>query len=168
MLHPDDQGALHVAGLAGHDALGRESRRPRDPGDHAAPRGLEAAGPLLEQCLPQVTRRNADVLPEGEQLGLGEALPDVVLPRLQLGRALNDPLQRVAADELAGHRYASVLVFAGGAGSASPATLAVSWGGWAAAACWATEPRNPRNRSSGIGKIVVELFSDAISVTVWR
>src|SRR2546430_7019050 len=49
LLHPDAQGALHVAGLAGHDALRRETRRPCDPGDHAAPRGLEAAGPLLEQ-----------------------------------------------------------------------------------------------------------------------
>src|SRR5438552_12556060 len=104
LLHPDAQGALHVAGLAGHDALGRESRRPCDPGDHAAPRGLEAAGPLLEQCLPQVTRGNADVLAEREQLAFGEAVPDVVLPRLQLGRTLNDALQGLAADELARHR----------------------------------------------------------------
>src|SRR6266581_1753338 len=88
LLHPQAQGALDPAGVAGHDALGRAPCRPRDPGPRPGTCGHGGAGALLEQRLAQVTRRNADVLPEGEQLGLGEAVPDVVLPRLQLGRAL--------------------------------------------------------------------------------
>src|SRR5256885_13067019 len=47
------QGALHAAGVARDDALGRQALRPGEPGDHAAPGGLEAAGPLLEHRLPQ-------------------------------------------------------------------------------------------------------------------
>src|SRR5207245_2336540 len=115
LLHPRAEGALHAAGVARHDPLGREALGAREPRDQPARRGHQAAGPLFEHGLPQVTRRNADVLAQGEQLGLGEAVSDVVLPRLQLGRALNDALQGLSADELAGHRYASVLVFAGGA-----------------------------------------------------
>src|SRR5437016_4861975 len=104
LLHPRAQGAFDAAGVAGHDALGGEALRPRQPCDQAARRGHEAAGPLFEERLPQVTRRNADVLSQGKQLGLGEALADVVLPRLQLGRALNDALECLATDELTSHR----------------------------------------------------------------
>src|SRR2546421_3852538 len=129
LLHPRPEGALDAAAIAGHDALGREALRSREPRDRAAPLGHEGARPLLEQRLPQVPRRYADVLAQGEQLGVGEALPDVVLPRLQLGRALHDALECLATDELSRHGYASALVFAGGVGRVSPEALAVSCGG---------------------------------------
>src|SRR2546430_1569761 len=59
---------------------------------------------LFEQCLPQVARRDPDVLAEREQFGFGEPLADVLLAGLQLRRALDDALERFPADELARHR----------------------------------------------------------------
>src|SRR2546425_83425 len=103
-LHPDGDGSLDGALVARHHALGREQRRSREPGEQPRPAGDHAARLLLEQRLPQVARRDADVVPQRQHLRLGEPLADVPLPGLELGGALDGPLEGLAADELARHR----------------------------------------------------------------
>src|SRR5438094_731378 len=156
----------------GHEDPGAPEHRAGDEQDrgdegdrHRRAERHRGAGLLFEQGLVEVALGDADVLAQGEQLVLRQPLADVVLCRLELGRALDDPLERLAADELARHRYASTLLVFGAAGSVSPEALC----GSAGAVAWrATESRNPLNRSMGIGKNVVELFSEEISVTVCR
>src|SRR5207302_598785 len=107
------------ARCARNHAGGGEPRRSREPGEGAPPLLHDAAGLLFEQCLLQVARGDADVLPQREQLVLGQPVADVALRRLELGGALDDPLERLAADELRGHRYAWTLLFSGAAGRVS-------------------------------------------------
>src|SRR5206468_7543808 len=165
ILHPATERLQERRPLARDDAGGREPERSREPRERAVPLLDDRAGLLLEQRLLEVARRDADVLPQREELVLRQPLADVALRGLELGRALDDPLERLAADELARHRYASTLLVFGAAGSVSPEALC----GSAGAVAWrATESRNPLNRSMGIGKNVVELFSEEISVTVCR
>src|SRR2546427_708810 len=135
------------------------------PGQRAAGRLGGGTRLLLEQCLPQVARRDPDVLAGREQFGFGEPLADVLLAGLQLRRALDDALERLPADELARHRYALAFVFAGSAGTVSPEVRSGSAG---VAGLRVTASKNPLSRSIGIGKKVVELFSEEISVTVCR
>src|SRR5882762_4445645 len=162
LLHPGAERAIDRGGLSRDHALGGEASGADQP-CHQAPARLDRKTRLLfEQCLTQIARRDPDVLAQREQLGLGESLADVLLAGLQLRRALDDALQRVATDELTRHGYASALVFAGAAGSVSPDAFSGSAG---VATRLLTLSRNPRNSSSGRGKMVVELFSDAISVT---
>src|SRR5438874_5601761 len=118
----------------------------------------------LHYALP-ISRRDPDVLAEREQFGFGEPLADVLLASLQLRRALDDALERLPADELARHRYALAFVFAGSAGTVSPEVRSGSAG---VAGLRVTASKNPLRRSMGIGKNVVELFSEEISVTVCR
>src|SRR5260370_20224137 len=139
-------------------------RRPGQPRHHPARLGDGAARLLGEQGALQIWRRDADVLAQREQLLLGEPVPDVSLCSLELGRALDDPFERLAADEVARHRYASAFVFLGSVGRLCPDAFSGRAGVLAPLAA----SRKPRNRSSGRGKIVVELFSEAISVTVCK
>src|SRR5256714_6616382 len=111
---------------------------------------------------------DADVCAERQHLIFGEPFTDVVLAGLQLRRALDDALKRLAADEVPAARLrhqAFAFPLFRGAGSFSPDVLSGS-------AARLPEPptfsKKPLNKSIGIGKIVVELFSDAISLTVWR
>src|SRR5438094_118954 len=67
--------------------------------------------------------------------------------------------------QLACHRYAPALLFFSSAGSVSPEVVSGSAG---VTSFRDTASRNPLNRSMGIGKNVVELFSEEISVTVCR
>src|SRR5438874_2741729 len=167
LLHPGPEGALDRRPLSRHHTFGRQQRRPREPGERAALRGGHVAGLLLEQRLLQIAGRDADVLAQREERVLRQPLPDVALAGLELGRAPDDALERLPADELARHAQPLTLAFSRDAGSVSPEVLSGS-AGVAAAARAAAVPKNPLNRSIGIGKIVVELFSEAISVTVWR
>src|SRR5882762_797898 len=162
LLHPVIEGAIDRGRLSRDHALGGEPSGADQPCQQARARLDRKARLLFEQCLTQIARRDPDVLAQREQLGLGESLADVLLAGLQLRRALDDALQRVATDELAPHGYASALVFAGAAGSVSPDAFSGSAG---VASRLPTLSKNPRNSSSGRGKMVVELFSDAISVT---
>jgi len=52
----------------------------------------------------QVARRDADVLAQGEDLGLGQPVADLLGARLELGGAADDALERLTADQLARHR----------------------------------------------------------------
>ncbi len=165
LLHPGAERAIDRRGLPRHHALGGEPSRAHQPCQHAAARLDRRTRPLFEQCLAQVARRDPDVLAEREHLGLGEPLADVLLAGLQLRRALDDALERLPADELARHRYAFSFLFCGAAGRVSPEVLSGSAG---VAGFRATASRNTLNMSIGIGKNVVELFSDEISVTVCR
>jgi len=77
--------------------------RPREPPPCAA-WGLDyRAGLLLQHGLPQVPLGDADVLTEREDFGVRQPVADVPLPRLQLRRAADDALERLAADQLARH-----------------------------------------------------------------
>src|SRR6266550_3786708 len=165
LLHPGAERAIDRGGLARDHALRGEPSGAHQPRQQAAARLDLRAGPLFEQRLAQVARRNPDVLAQREHVGLGEPLADVLLTGLQLRRALDDALERLPADELARHRQALAFVFAGSAGTVSPEVRSGSAG---IAGFRATASRNPLNRSIGIGKKVVELFSEEISVTVCR
>jgi len=107
ILHPATERLQERRPLARDDAGGREPERSREPRERAVPLLDDRAGLLLEQRLLEVARRDADVLPQREELVLRQPLADVALRGLELGRALDDPLERLAADELARHRYAS-------------------------------------------------------------
>src|SRR5207245_8655792 len=163
LLHPGAERAIDREGLTGDHALRGEPSGAHQPCQQAAACLGGRAGPLFEQRLAQIARRDPDLLAEREQFWLGEPLADVLLAGLQLRGALDDALQRVATNELARHRYASAFVFSGAAGSLSPDAFSGSAG---VATRLPTLSRNPRNSSSGRGKMVVELFSEAISVTV--
>src|SRR2546425_119236 len=165
LLHPAAERAIDRGGLAGDHALGGEASGAHQPRQQAAARLDRRTRPLFEQRLAQVTRRDPDVLAERQHLGLGEPLADVLLAGLQLRRALDDALERLPADELASHRYPLALIFFGSAGTVSPEVRSGSAG---VAGFRATASRNPLNKSIGIGKNVVELFSEEISVTVCR
>src|SRR5881397_3350570 len=165
LLHPRAERAIDHGGLSRDHALSGEPCGAHQPCQHAAACLGRRTRLLFEQCLPQVTRRDPDVLAEREQFGFGEPLADVLLAGLQLRRALDDALERLPADELARHRYALAFVFAGSAGRVSPEVRSGSAG---IAGFRATASRNPLNRSIGMGKNVVELFSEEISVTVCR
>ena len=153
--------------------------RPADPR-----LGLDDTGPLLEQRVLQVAAGNADLAAERHDLVRGQLLGEVAVGGLELGGALDDPLERRAID--AGRRAFAPCYSCGGSGrrrggawtsgwrDRRPAAAGraarrldrrTRWGGGAARACAC---RNGRKSSIGIGKIVVELFSAAISVTVWR
>src|SRR5204863_7493816 len=163
-LHPGAERAVHRRSVPGDHALGQQPSGTYEPARQAPPfRALRRSRPLLEQRLPQVAVGDADVLAERQQLGLGEPFADVVGSRLQLGGALDDPLEHLALDQLACHRYAPALLFFSSAGSVSPEVASGSAG---VTGFRVTASRNPLNRSMGIGKNVVELFSEEISVTV--
>src|SRR6266704_2369724 len=104
LLHPRAERAIDHGGLSGDHALGREPCGAHQPCQHAGARLGRRTRLLFEQCLPQVARRDPDVLAEREQFGFGEPLADVLLAGLQLRRALDDALERFPADELARHR----------------------------------------------------------------
>src|SRR6266700_604538 len=165
LLHPRVERALHRGRVPRDHALGCEAPRAQQPTQHAAALFDGGACPLFEQRLPQVARGNSHVGAEREHVRLGQPLPDVPLAGLQFRRALDDALERVAADELARHRYASAFVFFGSAGTVSPDVRSGSAG---TAGFRVTASKNPLSKSIGIGKNVVELFSEEISVTVCR
>src|SRR5213080_1003012 len=96
--------ALDHGGLSRDHALSGEPSGAHQPCQHAAACLGRRTRLLFEQCLPQVARRDPDVLAEREQFGFGEPLADVLLAGLQLRRALDDALERFPADELARHR----------------------------------------------------------------
>src|SRR5204862_96028 len=102
-FHPTGEGALDVRPVAGDDARRRQPVRSDQPGAEAARDFDDGARALLEQRLPQVRRRDPDILAEGDQLVLGEPLADVALGSLELRRPLNDALQRLATDQLLAH-----------------------------------------------------------------
>ena len=165
LLHPGAERAIDRGGLASDHALGGEPSGAHQPRQQAAARLDRRTRPLFEQRLAQVARRDPDVLAQREQFGLGEPLADVLLTGLQLRRTLDDALERLSADEVARHRYALAFAFVGSAGTVSPDVFSGSAG---VAGFRATASRNPLNRSIGIGKNVVELFSEEISVTVCK
>src|ERR1041384_2524685 len=80
-----------------------ETRRPSERPHVARP--LEQARALLQHRLLEVAPGNPDVLAERQQLGLGEPVADVALAGLELGGALDDALERLAADEIAAPRH---------------------------------------------------------------
>src|SRR5437773_5401158 len=102
-FHPTGEGALDVRPVAGDAARRRQPVRSDQPGAEAAREFDDGARALLEQRLPQVRRRDPDILAEGDQLILGEPLADVALGSLELRRPLNDALQRLATDQLLAH-----------------------------------------------------------------
>src|SRR5713226_8271009 len=104
LLHPRAERAIDHGGLSRDHALGREPSGAHQPCQHAAARLGRRTRLLFEQCLPQVARRDPDVLAEREQFRFGEPLADVLLAGLQLRRALDDAFERFPADELARHR----------------------------------------------------------------
>src|SRR2546422_404519 len=103
-LHPGAERAIDHGGLSRDHALSGEPSGSHQPCQHAAACLGRRTRLLFEQCLPQVARRDPDVLAEREQFGFGEPLADVLLAGLQLRRALDDALERFPADELARHR----------------------------------------------------------------
>jgi hypothetical protein len=66
--------------IARDDAVGRELCRPGQRPPLVRP--VEQPGALLEQRLFQVSRGDADVLPECQQLRFGESVADVALSGL--------------------------------------------------------------------------------------
>src|SRR5207248_11014444 len=116
------------AGLSRTHALSGEPSGPHQPCQHAAARLGRRTRLLFEQCLPQVARRDPDVLAEREQFGFGEPLADVLLAGLQLRRALDDALERLPAVELDRYRSVLAFVFAGSAGTLSPEVRSASPG----------------------------------------
>src|SRR6266699_4565759 len=118
---------------------------------------------LFQHGLAEITVRNPDILAEREDFVAGEPFADVAFSGLQLRGALDDALERFTADEVVPHQT-FVFPLLRSAGRRSPAV----WAGRARLPESATFSMNPSNKSIGIGKIVVELFSDAISLTVCR
>src|SRR5262249_35170070 len=98
VLHPEGERPLDAAAVASDDAprrdLGRASHRP------GGSRRRDCARPLLEERLLEIPDGNADILAEREQLVLAQPFADVALPGLQLRGALDDAVERFAADQL--------------------------------------------------------------------
>ncbi len=166
--HPAAQRALHRFAIAGndsvrHDRPGTGQPRPRPGRDVGRNARL-----LFQHRLTQVAVGNADVLPERQDLVIRETVADVVFSGLQLGGALDDALQRLTTDEVLAHQtFAFPLLRT--AGKRSPAVRSGMARLPESSACaGARRSMKPLNRSIGMGKIVVELFSEAISLTVCR
>src|SRR2546422_3870296 len=104
LLHPPGESALHGRLLARDDARGGEPGRSRQPAPQAGLLRHIGARALLEQGLVEVAGRDADVLAQREDLGLGQPVADVLGARLELGGAADDALERLTADQLARHR----------------------------------------------------------------
>src|SRR5436309_7801873 len=171
LYHPPTQLALDRRAIAGNDSVrhnraGTGEPRPR-PGRHLGGN----ARLLLEHGLAQIAVRNADVFPERQDLVVRETVANVVFSGLQLGGALDDALQRLTTDEVSAScltHQTLALPLLRGAGRRWPAVRSGSARLPESLACGAKRSMKPLNRSIGIGKIVVELFSDAISLTVCR
>src|SRR5712691_10619238 len=168
--HPATQRALDRLAIAGndsvrHDRPGTSQPRPRPGRDFG-----RSARLFFQDRLTQVAVRNSDVLPERQDLVIRETVADVVFSGLQLGGALDDALQRLTTDEvpsLAHQTFAFPLLRT--AGKRSPAVRSGRARLPESSSCaGASRSMKPLNRSIGMGKIVVELFSEAISLTVCR
>src|SRR5258708_37339755 len=122
---------------------------------------------LFQHRLTQVAVGDPDVFAECQDLGVGEPVADVVFSGLQLGRALDDALQRLTTDEVISHQTLA-FPLPRTAGNRSPAVRSGSARLADSSCAGARRSMKPLNRSIGIGKMVVELFSEAISLTVWR
>ena len=92
------QRGLDRVRVASHHALGGDLSRPGHPLEQAGGSHVDQAGPLLQQGLLEVTARYADLPPQRDQLVRGETVARVALGGLQLGRPLNDSLERGAVD----------------------------------------------------------------------
>src|SRR4029077_11158035 len=166
--HAAAQRALARRPIARHDAMrdnGSRTRQPRPgPGRDFGRRPRL----LLEHRLAQIAFGNADVLAERQDFVGREPFADLALSRLQLGGAFDDALERVTADEILPHQTLALPLFRT-AGRRSPAPAARSGraaeGGGGGLPVGATRSMKTLNRSMGMGKIVVELFSEAISLT---
>src|SRR5258706_13743691 len=162
--HPPAQLALDGRAIAGDDAVRHDRARTGEP----RPRPRRDLGSnarlLLQPGLPQVAVGNADVFSERQDLVVRETVADVMFSGLQLGGTLDDALQRLTTDEILPHQTLAFPLFRG-AGRRSPPVVSASA---REGDVGASRSMKPLNRSIGIGKIVVELFSDAISLTVWR
>src|SRR2546423_1081629 len=167
LSHPPADLALDRHAIAWNDAVchdrpGTGQPRPRAGRDLGGNARL-----LFQNRLTEVAVRDADVLAERQDLVVGETIADVVFSGLQLGGALDDPLQRLTTDEVSAHFFGHqtlVLPLLRGAGRCSPDARS----GSARVPESAIFSMKPLNKSIGIGKIVVELFSEAISLTVCR
>src|SRR5882762_6014696 len=166
--HPAAQGALDRGTIAGDDTVRHDRARTRQPRPGPGRDVRGDARLLLEHRLTQVAVGDADVLPERQDLVVRETVADVVFSRLELGGALDDTLQRLTADEILPHQTLAFPLLRT-AGKRSPAVRSGSARLPESPACsGASRSMKPLNRSIGIGKIVVELFSEAISLTVCR
>ncbi len=167
LRHPAAERALDRRPIAGNHPVRDDrsgTRQPRPRSRHDFRRGPRL---LFQHRLTQVAVGNTDVLAECQDLGVGEPVADVVLSGLQLGRALDNALQRLTTDEVLSHQTLA-FPLPRTAGNRSPDVRSGSARLAGSSRGGARRSMKPLNRSIGIGKMVVELFSEAISLTVCR
>ena len=179
-----------------HHPLRRANRRSYCAIEKTVAPGRIDAGTLLEHRLLEVTGGYSHFLAERQHLFRSQPFADVALPGLQLSGTLHDPLECRAVDLpdwRVGHVGGEISrracrPFGRPPPAASQSCRPAPWPAWrllptevrrlseAAAARLPRQPdlrppamwRKGRNISIGMGKSVVELFSAAISTTVWR
>src|SRR2546430_15002363 len=98
--HPSADLALDRRAIAGNDSVRHDRSRTGEPRPRPGRDLGDNARLLFENRLTQVTVRDADVLPERQNLVVRESVADVVLSSLQLGGTLDDALQRLTTDEV--------------------------------------------------------------------
>src|SRR6266511_346694 len=166
--HPPAQGSLDRRAIAGNDSVRHDRPGTREPRPRPGRDVGGCACLLLQHGLAQVPVGNSDVLPERQDFVVRETVADVVFSGLELGGALDDALQRLATDEILLHQTFA-FPLSRTVGKRSPDVLSGRARLPESSACaGASRSMKPLNRSIGMGKIVVELFSEAISLTVWR
>src|SRR6267142_2427263 len=163
--HPAAQRLFDGRAIARDDSVCHDRARAGEPRPRAGPAFRRGARLLFQHRLAEIAVGDPDVFAKREDLAARQPITDVPLSGLQFGGALDDALQRLAADELLPHQTLAFLLLRG-AGRRSldvvsgSARLPESEG--------AMRSIKPLKRSIGMGKIVVELFSEAISLTVCR
>jgi len=110
--HPMGESILHVCGFSWNSPFCGKAFRPRELHQQALVFRRHLTGALFEQRLLHVAGRNPDFLTKLEDILLGELVADVARLGLQLGGAMDNPLQCFAADaivrrhEILAHQFA--------------------------------------------------------------
>ncbi len=114
LSHPMVERCLNSLDLSGNGALGRDMCRSAEPGGKARLSSDHCAGLLLEESLLKKRCRDPDVVSQLHQLGVGQPLTDIPFARLQLRRAVDDPLECCAVyapvvwDEISGQKASTI------------------------------------------------------------
>ncbi len=96
--HPIGECLRHVCGFAWNSPFGGKAFRSRELHQQALVFRCYLTGAFFQERLLQVASRNPDFLTKLEHILLGELVTDVARPGLQLGGAMDDPLESLAVD----------------------------------------------------------------------
>jgi hypothetical protein len=97
-VDPQKQCCFHASRISTDDALSGDRARTSDPLEEADGTDTSQASSFLQQSLLKVAARNSHLPSQGDQLLGCETISALAFGGLQLGRSLDDPLERRPVD----------------------------------------------------------------------